>query len=166
MKRAFLVLGAESSGTRMVISMFISAGCFGDFGHEQRIDSGVPDDEPCIVWRRSVPHRNEIPNIHRMILELERKDYEVTAVVTHRDWYAMAKSQVNAPHAANGEIAIKQAKEAYRHIFDSIIDIDYVMVNYEMFQLQPESVNSFLYMLGLEKQTPILLYNGNEKYNV
>ena len=60
MKRAFLVLGAESSGTRLVTRLLIAAGCHGDGGHQQPFDkwqaaSSPFDGKDPIVWRRSYP---------------------------------------------------------------------------------------------------------------
>jgi LPS sulfotransferase NodH len=37
-KRAFLVLGPESSGTRLMTKLLMVAGCYGDDGHVQRLD--------------------------------------------------------------------------------------------------------------------------------
>ena len=66
MKRAYLVLGAESSCTRFITKCLIKAGCSGTTldwethephpnGHAQKIVFTDPT-ENCIVWRRSFPH--------------------------------------------------------------------------------------------------------------
>src|SRR6266540_4276722 len=106
MKRAYLVLGPESSGTRFVTKLLIDAGCLGDGDHEQRLDKPgdqsrelleealLPHDETPIVWRRSYPHGGQWVDISQAVGQLRRKGYDVHAVVTTRDWFPMIQSQL------------------------------------------------------------------------
>ena len=80
-KRAFLVLGPGTSGMRLMTRLLIAAGCYGDDGDDQRLDHGLPADEALIVWRRSLPHRGEWPDLRAMIRGLEAAGYETTAIV-------------------------------------------------------------------------------------
>lgn len=84
--KAFLVLGGESTGTRMVTQLLCEAGCYGDHGHQQRLDNSLPIDQPLVVWRRSVPHARKMPDIQAMISRLEDFGYEVTAVRIGLKW--------------------------------------------------------------------------------
>ena len=52
----FLVIGPESSGTRMLAQAFISSGCFGDAGHSQRLDRDISVGKTPKVLRSSLPH--------------------------------------------------------------------------------------------------------------
>ena len=98
---AYLVLGPESSGTRLMTRILIAAGCAGYDGHDQVFDTALPiaDGRP-IVWRRSVPHRREWPEIGWMLRLLCEQGYTPRIVVMARDWYAMARSQASAGHVA------------------------------------------------------------------
>lgn len=165
-KRAFMVLGGESTGTRLVTRLLLAAGCYGDGDHVQRLDTHIPEDKPLLVWRRSVPHANEMPNIAEMALALVRAGYVVTAVITVRDWLCTAQSQVKAPHAPNDAAALYSLQNAYRHIFAELpAFVPYIMVNYESLALQPERGAANLYsLLNLTPETAVYIYNGNEKY--
>lgn len=162
--KAYLVFGPESSGTRFFTEMFINAGCYGDSGHNQRLDNKIEGEN--IVWRRSFPHfiQKEYVDIEDMLEQLD--DYDVTVIVTMRDWHAMAGSQVRNRHGVDsGEKAIKNIKRAYKHIFKSIIDndLDFVTVNYEQItQRGQEGINKFLNMFGLVGS--IKVKDGNKKY--
>lgn len=132
MLKAYLVLGPESSGTRMMTEILIAAGCIGDAGHEQRFDEKQPAGESPIVWRRSVPHAGEWPSIDLMIHRLQQSGYEVFAVVTMRDWTAMARSQVEHWNHTF-ESAIENIRGAYPYIFASLLKfrVPYIMTSYE-----------------------------------
>ena len=73
MRKAFIVVGPESSGTRATTKVLGLGGCFGDAEHDQRIDSFLvknqlpPNvgDSP-IVLRRSVPHEGVFPDLHKL----------------------------------------------------------------------------------------------------
>ncbi len=91
MKKAFLVLGPESSGTRFITKLLINAGCFGDSDHDQRLDiledrerineEELPHDDTPIVWRRSYPHRGIFADIGNPIRQLRQIGYDVRAVI-------------------------------------------------------------------------------------
>ncbi|KKN84449.1 hypothetical protein LCGC14_0289110 [marine sediment metagenome] len=131
MLRAYLVLGPESSGTRMMTEILIAAGCVGDPGHDQHFDQEFPTEET-IVWRRSVPHGGEWPPLDLMIHRLKQSGYAVFAVVTMRDWTAMARSQVEHwNHSFDS--AINNIRTAYPYIFSSMLkfQVPYIMTSYE-----------------------------------
>lgn len=171
-KRAYLVLGAESSGTRLVTRLLVGAGCHGSDEHfDQPFDAGVPEDGPdLVVWRRSVPHDGEISSLGGMIHELRGVDYNVMAVVTVRDLYATSLSQVNARHVPNTEMAEAHVRIAYRHIFAALMAhlVPYVIVPYESLVLHGQQAIIRLYRhLGLGIPNAIEhIYDANEKYYV
>jgi hypothetical protein len=116
MKRAFLVYGAESSGTRLLTRILILAGCSGDDGHEQRWDNLAPSGD-LVVWRRSFPHAREVPDVVAMADRLRLLGYSVQALVISRDWYAAARSQVKAGHVPDVVMAERNLSNAYPYIF-------------------------------------------------
>lgn len=167
MKRAFFVTGPESSGTRLMSSILIAAGCYGDDTHEQRLDHAIPENEPLLVWRRSVPHRGEWPNITGYLCDLQQAGYEVTTLIMSRDWHSMAISQEQAPHAADVDIAQRNIRDAYRHIFKYRIGV-FEIVNYEALTQRPEgTIRYLLCRLGLPEVGIVpAVYDGNLKYYV
>ena len=148
--KAYLILGPESSGTRMMTEVLLAAGCTGDAGHEQRFDNTWPDGESPIVWRRSIPHAGEWPSIDRMIHHLRQSDYEVYAVVTMRDWSAMARSQVEHWNHTF-ESAIENIRTAYPYIFSALLKfrVPYIMTSYESLKEWGPQADLFL-SIGLE----------------
>jgi hypothetical protein len=128
MKRAFLVLGAESSGTRLLTQILIAGGCHGDPSHEQAFDDWQFQDKTPIVWRRSYPwsiHRLW-PNLALDLLRpLGRFGYEdIMVLISTRDWIATSRSQA-APenrHVADEEEALENMAIAYREIFRQVAD--------------------------------------------
>ena len=148
---AYLVLGPESSGTRMMTRLLMAAGCQGDGGHEQHWDDALPEDVSPIVWRRSLPHGGEWPSLDLMTHRLREHGYTVYAVVMARDWTAVAQSQME--HWGHSwETALDNLQTAYPYIFASLLkfQVPYVMVSYEnLVQHGPQSLTDLLGSIGL-----------------
>lgn len=161
MSRAFVVLGAESTGTRLATEILLANGCVGDAGHFQPFDRGPIVGDP-VAWRRSVPHSGQPLDLSRLLARLE--GYDVTAVVTVRDWTAAARSQVacrlaESPGAAYGKLA-----DAYCAILGQVAaaPLPYTMVSYESLVLHPAAAQAALLSrlgLGLAEVHPV--YDGN-----
>ena len=164
-RRAFLVFGPESSGTRLLTSIFVAAGCDGDVSHEQRFDWNPPQ-ENLIVWRRSFPHDHAWPDVMDMVSQLRSWQYEVKVAVITRDWHCLAASQVQNGHAANRSEATDQIQEAYLRIFTGLKEVqaDFMVVSYESLVQRPnESIDALMKECGLP--TPGLdIHDGNAKY--
>lgn len=160
---AYLVLGAESTGTRFMTRVLISAGCHGFGGFEpQQWDTEQPTVSP-IVWRRSFPHADYWPDIPFMMQKLA--GYEVKAAVMVRDGYCMQQSQ----RRFRTETEIKRnTQEAYRRIFTGLItcDIPYIMVAYGALARHYEPFARWLLgELGLPTDKPLPpLEDGDGKY--
>lgn len=166
-QRAYLVLGPESSGTRLMTSLLIEAGCYGDAGHVQRWDKNLPDFEPCIVWRRSLPHGGKWPDVGQLIARLQDSGYTVTAVIMSRDWHAMSRSQVDAGHTLDPAGAIANIQEAYRLIFEAInpTALRFELVNYESLVQRPrEAVAQLMARLGLPEAKGVHIHDANAKH--
>ena len=165
MRRAFLVLGPESSGTRLMTRILIGAGCLGDDGEIQRLDSGIPD-APLIVWRRSIPHAAKWPAIPQMVADLRVADYPVMAVVTTRDWSAMTKSQIAAGHVADPGMALQHLQRAYPFITGALTSnaVPYAMMSYEALIQRPAKMLGWLSAQLELELPPIEVYDGNAKW--
>jgi hypothetical protein len=167
--RAFLVLGPESSGTKLFTEILMGAGCIGDAGNEQRWDNELPvfgRDDP-IVWRRSVPHGESYPDITGMVDGLRNVGCQVVAYVTTRDWTCILDSRVMNAGIINHEIASQRLQWAYPYIFSHLeaAKVPYAVVSYEALILYGEGyIKRMLKIFGLEMGTLPEIYNGNDKY--
>src|SRR5580658_69529 len=129
--RAFLVVGPESSGTRMVTGALIKAGAYGQSGHAQEMDnldfSGRPD---LIVLRRSVPHGNVWPDLAQIVRRMNEAGYAVSSIVTLRDKDFCVQSQLrmarqNRAEQGNSDPVNEATLRAHyylatRHIFQHL----------------------------------------------
>lgn len=161
MNRAILVLGPESSGTRLVTRILINAGCAGSSEHFQPIDYSYRPDrsqpdyrallvDPLLVWRRSVPHNGQPLDLGRMKSIL--LGYKIDAVVVQRDMYCVVESQVKNKLATNRTVARERYDRAYRFIFEQLIamDIPMYLLSFESLIMEPvQTQHSMLKALGL-----------------
>lgn len=170
-RRAFLVLGPESSGTRLMAQILINAGCAGSADHEQPFDDENYNlcQHPLIVWRRSVPHNGESLDLPRMYYRLGIYSTDIRAIVMTRDLHSMVQSQIRDCQHANSEIeAQKNVQRAYTEIFSQLDEysIPFVIVPYESLVLGGDLAQRHLLdCLGLAlPQNFVPIYNGNDKY--
>ena len=166
-KHAFLVMGPESSGTRLATRILIDAGCIGDPDHPQRWDAEQFAEQTPIVWRRSFPHAAQWPDIGRWVGLLREHDYSVRAIVTTRDPYAMAQSQVTVGHTGHAEASRRHIQEAYTRIFEGLgrNRVEFVVLSYEALVQRPGKVAGWLLRaMGLPDQLNIKIYDGNAKH--
>ncbi len=163
-KKAFLVLGPESSGTRFVTSLFILAGCYGDAGHEQRLDNEIPDVET-LVWRRSLPHNKVWVDPQALFLKLyDVGVYQIYPVVCVRDWFCIAESQLKNGYALTRGDAFRNIEQAYNMTY---YDLSPVMFVYEAAMLYGRAyIDMFMSPLGLTIPLGVSvdIRNGDDKY--
>lgn len=165
-KRAILVLGPESSGTRMMTKVLIAAGCDGDGDAVQRWDDIIPTGE-LIVWRRSVPHAGRWPDIAQMVKALRAAEYDVSAIVTSRAWWPMAQSQVRRRHVWKLADAYEHLRLAYPHIFMALAEaqVPFVVSSYEDIVARPiKAFAALLNQIGLTVPDNLYVYDGNQKW--
>lgn len=165
MNKAILVLGAESSGTRLVTRLLIAAGCYGDGRHAQRLDILLIRTS-LIVWRRSFPYNECWPNVKKMIHDLQGVGYEVRAVIVHRDWHATALSQISNGHAKTVKGAYRNLQRAYRSIAEQTNEIEVTLISYESLVQHGQAIVSWLCSrLGIKTPTEIEeIYDANAKW--
>lgn len=168
MKKAYLVVGPESSGTRMMTEIFVKGGCFGDFTHDQKLDNGDESNfkKDLIVWRRSYPHGGQWPDLEFMYNYLKGRHYKVYVVVMTRDMHAMALSQVKTwKRVYDG--AINSIRTAYATIFSQLLraNLPYIVVSYEsLVQRGIEVLKKTLPLIDFEAPESFEFYDGNEKW--
>ncbi len=173
-KCAVLVVGPESSGTRLVTRILVRAGCAGDDNHVQWLDWNPPDGQTPIVWRRSLPHDKSWPDLGEMVRGLRLQGYIVSAVVTDRLDGPMVKAQVR-DHVKNEGIARQHIQRSRTTL--AILDdprgpaIPVTRVQYEDLVTAPEiTIHRIIEPLGLLPNqakaivADIKIYDGNAQY--
>lgn len=155
--RAYVVAGAESSGTRMLTGLLVAAGCSGSADHTQAWDAKPPraDEHPRIVRRRSVPHGGVWPDLQGVVDELRSCGYaDVRFVVTVRDRHCLESSQVAAGHVADAAEAAGNIRRCYGHIFSQLAEmpeVACVIAPYESLVLHgAKAAGKLLEALGLD----------------
>lgn len=107
---AIIIIGPESSGTRMCTSLFSNSGFFGDTGHIQRLDEAVSGRDTLervlgghdrLVFRRSVPHNKQMPDLEFIDSYFKRHGFHPYWFIVTRDSYCTIKSKVRSRHAKN-----------------------------------------------------------------
>jgi len=168
--KAYLVIGPESSGTRVLTKALIAAGCYGQSGHGQAMDGpnwlGAFDDCPeTIVFRRSVPHAGMCPDISDLVKRMQQCGYVVTILVVVRDLWSLVHSQVERKHARNLEHAEHRIGQAWKHImfYCAETSAQVIMVSYESLFLN--GATGLLTTLGLNPRAQVPVFtNEDAKY--
>lgn len=165
-RRAFLVLGAESTGTRFVAHILRAAGCRGHAnpdGRYQQWDTNAPTTQSPIVWHRSFPHGDLFLPIRQIMTQIPH--YDTQAIVCTRDWFAMSASQANFRPL---EDVATNTQHAYSMIFSGLDEflIPHLIVTYEslIYNYEPFTRRLLAY---LNLPVPAILppvHNGNKKY--
>jgi hypothetical protein len=156
--KAFIVLGLESSGTRLMTRILIKNGCQGEDTHVQRWDTDRIEGDP-IVWRRSVPHAGRYFNLSEMLARLS--DYEVHIVIMNRDWHCVEMSKNTAKHPETDTM------KNYRYMMDTVLafDVPFTVVSYEsLFSGGPMAQRMLFERLGLDWLRYVTVFNENEKH--
>ena len=170
MVKAIFVLGAESSGTRLMTRLLIRAGCTGDDTHVQPFDTtGLPPAAfgHDVVWRRSLPHGGAWPDVAGMIETARGLGYDVRVVFMHREDEPLIQSQLAAPHVKTREEAVANIDRAYRDYHARLSDwqVSHYNVTYERLTANGWSVMlELLRWLDLTTVMGEPLYDGNAKY--
>ncbi len=176
-KRAFFVIGPESSGNRYVTRCFIEAGCFGDYSHGQRLDKdeGFQEATDTVVFRRSVPHGEgwAWPNLDMQLERFRDRGYQdVRVVALVRNQYCTIESHLKGNkvdgserHAQTKEQAEKKIIGAMRRIASFILEngLPFYFMTYES-MAHPEFLSSLLYEWGLDGSKVVPFDDGNARH--
>ena len=171
MKRAFLVVGPEGSGTRLATRILINGGCIGSAEHFQPFDKGSIEGEN-VVWRRSFPHLGQWPRVEELLSRLWDYGYksDVSAVLTIRDPFVLERSQVANKHASTLLKATENVRMGFLQVWNEVIltgvAVQFVPLVYESLLLNPRKVQrALLERLGLDtSRPPLVIHHGNQKY--
>lgn len=175
MKRAFFVLGAQGSGTRMLTRAFISAGCAGSAEHQQPWDAEpFPAGEDDIVFRRSIPHGGEIVDLWGECDRMLAAGFEVVPIFIRRKSDFLVAHQIRTDREHEGVIQAPYVTDPYyawEHITGAI-EMAYelcaqklrrplIVVPYEDFATEPKVRDWFFIALGLSYVSDDY-FNANE----
>ena len=176
MKKVFIVIGPESSGTRIVTRLLCMSGCAGDYGHEQRLDRFVYSEgveksidvcgvlgEHCetIVLRRSIPYDSDRrPDILGIGAKFRSAGFEPYYIVTMRDWTCNAASKINNGHGTDIDLAKNSPVEEWADIGTMFTEFDgkFCIVMTSSLFTNPERAIS-----GLEKWTGLVFPKNADK---
>ncbi len=162
-KTGYLVVGPESSGTKMTAELLRTAGCRSvaiigdDDGPELPLDGRVP------LLRRSLPHGRRWIPVAEMLTLLDVD--EVHAVVTTRDWVAMVDSQIARTLAPDRGSALARVRRAYAEIFTTLAErsVPFVLSSYEAMVSEPRYAPRLLDLIGLPAAS-VDTWNANDKW--
>lgn len=162
-KRAFLIIGPEGSGTKLLTRMFIDAGCQGDSSHDQAFDRIDPIDD-LIVIRRSYPHSGKWPDLEDLRNRLS--DYEIRIIVIIRGYRCTVASRTRRqkkPKRAR-RLALEAFKTIGADLFNS--SLPFIWVTYEALVSRPKIETKYLFdWAGLETPEIGYIFDGNGRYD-
>lgn len=169
-RRAWLVLGPECSGTRLWTTILMAGGCTGSADHSQWWDEHeFEEEDELVVWRRSFPHGSDRgwPDVGAMVARLQAAGYAVRALVTTREPYAMASSQVKNGYSGSMDEALEKIGRSYAMIFDVLYryQVPVLVETYEGLVRFPLAVQARLAELARLPEVPcVLIKDGNGKH--
>jgi len=171
-RRAIIVTGAESSGTKVMTEALVHCGVRGEYGDTQPWDDlmfrRATDD--FIVFRQTVPHATRVPNLSDIIGRLRFNKFEVTVICMMRDWDCLRQSMMKRGHVKSEASAIRAIQRAYPYIMveTTINGILPLCVNYEEFVLRHEFRQDIFARFGLDvtkAEAEMVFFNSNEEYD-
>lgn len=171
-RNAYLVLGAEGSGTYMMRDALVSAGCSWD----SRFDSFEyePTDlmrmKNLFVFRRSIPHADQWPKIDEIIHHLKMASYkEIIIIWMIREMHSTIKSVANRRRKeASGDELLGNYFATFplqQQIPNWPISENLIMITYGYFVTsEPYRRWLFRYRFYLPYPEKFAFYDGNRKY--
>lgn len=149
--KAYLVLGVEASGTRLLTRILMNSGALGEDTHAQSFDVNVPFADSIngpIVWRRSYPHGDSDVDLRSMIIELEMKGWSPHAFVIVRDSIPSINAQAKAEClSTQSELdALKENRRQFSLLFSELysLGINYNVLTLEGLILDSANVQAWL----------------------
>jgi len=134
-RRAFFVIGPESSGTKMMAQILIRCGCKGSSGDNQLMaDLNEAAKSECnIVVRFSFPHMRVWPDFEYTVNKYRQFGFEVIALVMSRSWWVMMESQTKRGHVKDQTAALSNIQRAYYLMFHQMdkAGVNFLIVSYE-----------------------------------
>jgi len=164
-KRAYFVVGPQSSGTRMMTRALLQAsGGYGSSEHNQPMDDLNFEARPeTIVFRRSVPHSGRWPDLKRIARRMLSCGYEVKFVRMHRQRNFLVRSQIRVGHVPRESQAHAEIERAGQLMDGQLKDELVVDAPYGIFVTDHEFRAEFFAHLGLHEPA-MDFYDGNARY--
>ena len=173
-KRAFVVMGVPSSGTRLMARLLVAAGCTSDnpnsrpFEHNDFWEGELPEADLIVVRRHIAigrpPFWARDPNV---IEALRMEGYNIYGIIMSRCQTIVEMSMVAAPHAESIEEAQLRVQFCWREIYQNIpADCPFDVVQYESLVRQPRLyLDALGARWGLQFPDSIeSITDGNHKY--
>lgn len=154
MKRAYLGIGPEGSGTNLLCSLIANCG-------PTLVPYLVPDLPDQIVLHRSLPDNHIWPDIEGTRKELHRRHYQTFTYFITRDVFCTIGSQIERGYVADFYEGLANVRRALGYL--SIEEV--IPVSYE--SLRNDGYRAAILRLGsLSEQDPgkILVRDENAKY--
>lgn len=170
----YIVFSPESNGNRYMVSLLLSAGCYGHADHVQPLDDrrthgrewpnhllavqrwpNTAYDAPCLALHRSVPHNGVWPRLESLLAEIRAADWQPRILVMLRPEDVAKPSQVRRKHVRNEHEAEKNIRHAQRHIISALAnepDLWFRLVLYE--ELRHDHYVKWLFDEQLQLQLP------------
>lgn len=164
-KRAFIVIGPESSGTKFLTKLFLKSGCEGDPWHEQRLDHHDPDTD-LIVLRRSYPYGDEWPDLNAIVERFANLGYDVRVIIIIRSMqFTLASRQQHGRQTP--ERAMTNAIRALQMIGQQWAEsgVDGIWITYEALVAHSQhTIHWLMHWCDLPIPTGVKIKDGNAKY--
>lgn len=173
-KRAFVVMGVPSSGTRLMARLLVAAGCHSDkpdaqpFEHNDFWEGEKPTQELIIVRRHVAIGRSPFwAKDENIITALRMESYDVFGIVMSRCQIIIEQSMIAAPHTDTLDKARGQVQFCWQNILRNIpMDCPFDVVQYESLVKHPRQ---YLDLLGARWGLTFpdeveCITDGNEKY--
>lgn len=185
----YLVVGPESSGTKLATQLLVAHGCRGEAGDVQAFDAALAandnqgdaallaemaGDAERIVIRRSYPHGGQWPALRAIVKLVETAGFELFVVVVRRNWPCAALSQVAVGHTPSVTEALSNIRLAEETITQQLraarVSRRGVALDYDFLVSHPRAAVTWLArQCGLEPRRGasdvVRLYN-NDKHIV
>jgi len=166
-KRLILVLGPETSCTRLWARVFLQAGCFGDGDNFQRMlkmynSPTATKGINLAILRLSYPHGKWWAPIPKLVDGAKKGGFnDIRVAVTKRDWFC---------NSAGNIFRIKNIQRAYKMIYGGIaqLNLNYMDVSYESLLtynlIYVNLILNYFDLPILENLNSLKLKNGNTKH--
>ena len=163
-KRAFFIVGPESSGTRFVNRLFLTAGCYARPRWKLPEDDGKHrfSSDTDIVFHRSLPHNYTWPDLPFLRMTMETAGFNVVPILVVRDWHVTILSQIRRGMVKDSDQAEKNMRRAIKIITNDLPD--FLLVSYETICLQHDFRKWLLVDKYRLKEPTEQIYYGNAKY--
>lgn len=169
--KVVLVIGAASTGNKLMTSILIESGYMGYISQTNNFDIQLPlaKDHPKVVLRRSFPYGRVWPNLKDICHSFKCNGYEnITVIVNMRNTFCTCKSQMFRGHVTTYSKALQDISKAYKMIFSDLSvleNIEYYIVSYDELIKEPYFTLKHLSDdLGLELSCLITIEDENRKH--